>query len=333
MHATTALAATLGLAMTTGALAQNAAPTAEPAKTLAIGDKAPKIDIEHWVLKGKDVKPFKTFEDGKVYVVEFWATWCGPCRMSMPHMTELQHKYADYDVTIVGVSDEPLETVTTFLDKVDTRVNKKWSEVIGYTLCTDPDVSVKNDYFKAAGLRGIPSAFIVGKDGHVEWIGHPMQMDEPLDRIVRDDWDRKDYQAKREQEEAGQKNAMRFQQLLMEGGQDPETYKLGQDVVKGFWDNAGVLNQIAWMVVDNAAVKNRNYDFAMKVANRAVELTEWKDGAIIDTLARVYHDTGDLKKAIEIQRKAAKVAEGDNSPMSEGIRATLEQYEKEAKGG
>ena len=325
MQLITAMAATLGLTITGGALAQNDSK-------LAVGDKAPKFDIEHWVIKGKDVKPFKEYEDGKVYVMEFWATWCGPCKTSMPHLTELQKKYQDYDVTIVGVSDESLETVAKWLETEDKKTKQQWSEIIGYTLCTDPDKSVKKEYFEAAGLRGIPSAFIVGKTGEVEWIGHPMSMDEPLDKIVRDTWDRDEHAKAQAREAEAQQLTAKFQQLLMSGAEDPETYVLGRKVVKTYWDNSQVLNQIAWIVVDNPSVKNRNYEFALEIGNRAGELTEWKDGAILDTVARVHHDMGDLKKAIELQRKAVKIA-GDDPQMGEGIRKALEQYEQEAKGG
>src|SRR5579871_321929 len=65
---------------------------------LAMGDPAPKIMVAKFV-KGE---PVTKFEKGKFYVVEFWATWCGPCRVSIPHLTELQKKYKD--VTFIGVS-------------------------------------------------------------------------------------------------------------------------------------------------------------------------------------------------------------------------------------
>ena len=80
---------------------------------LTIGDTAPVPAVEHWV-RGKQPE---FFAPGKTYVVEFWATWCPPCRASMPHLSDLSEKYADKGVTIVGISDEKLETVTAFLDK------------------------------------------------------------------------------------------------------------------------------------------------------------------------------------------------------------------------
>ena len=58
---------------------------------LQIGDAAPELKVEKWV-KGD---PVTTFEKGKVYVVEFWATWCPPCIKSIPHLTELQKQYKE----------------------------------------------------------------------------------------------------------------------------------------------------------------------------------------------------------------------------------------------
>ena len=67
-----------------------------------LGDPAAPLSIKEWV-KGKPVD----VKDGKnIYVVEFWATWCGPCRTSIPHLTELQKKFKDKGVVFVGVSDE-----------------------------------------------------------------------------------------------------------------------------------------------------------------------------------------------------------------------------------
>ncbi len=179
------------------------------ADDLTIGSKAPTLDVEHWVQNGNGkFKPVTEFAKGKVYVVEFWATWCGPCIASMPHIVETQKKFADKGVQIVSISDEDLETVDKFLDRkykaapAKNADDEKESEDSGdqpktyreltssYCLTTDPDRSSSKDYMEAAGQNGIPCAFIVGKDQKIEWIGHPMSMDKALTEVVEDKWDR-----------------------------------------------------------------------------------------------------------------------------------------------
>src|SRR5262249_43056309 len=71
-----------------------------PAASLKVGDPAPALKVSRW-LQGKEVKKF---EPGQVYVVEFWATWCGPCIAAMPHLAELQARYKGKGVTVIGYS-------------------------------------------------------------------------------------------------------------------------------------------------------------------------------------------------------------------------------------
>jgi thiol-disulfide isomerase/thioredoxin len=146
-------------------------------KQLKVGDAAPSLSVEKWV-KGE---PVTGFEKGRVYVVEFWATWCGPCIASMPHMTELQAQYKD-QVTVISVtSADPKNT----LDKVEAMVKDKGDEGMGYTVAWDKGRETNDAYMKAAGQNGIPCAFIVDAESKVAWIGHPRRMDEKLAEVVR----------------------------------------------------------------------------------------------------------------------------------------------------
>jgi thiol-disulfide isomerase/thioredoxin len=188
LHRRASLAAVLA-----ATLMLSSAATVNADDTLTIGDKAPALDIEHWVSdRDGQFSGFTGFEKDKVYIVEFWATWCGPCISSMPHIVETQDEYADKGVQIISVSREKLETVEKFLKrKVRGEKEMTYAELTSaYCLTTDPDGSVSKDYMEAAGQGGIPTAFIVGKTGQIEWIGHPMQMDKPLEEIVADEWDR-----------------------------------------------------------------------------------------------------------------------------------------------
>src|SRR5262249_31039015 len=167
---------TLSLAVAIPLLASVAA-----AQKLAAGADAPPLHIGKWV-KGEPVEAFKP---GKIYVVEFWATWCGPCIASMPHLTALQAGYKDKGVTIIGVTTaDPNNT----LDKVQTMVTDK-GDGMGYTVAWDDGKKTNNDYMKAAGQNGIPCAFLIDGQGKLAYIGHPAVLDIPLAEVVAGTWD------------------------------------------------------------------------------------------------------------------------------------------------
>ncbi len=333
--------------------------------TLRIGDPAPPLAIGHWV-KGE---PIEEFEEGKVYVVEFWATWCGPCRASMPHISDLQEKYADYNVQVVGITDEPLEKVTEFLNSEDSE-GVTWNDKMRYTVAILKDGTVfDNAYMSASGQRGIPTSFIVGKEGRIEWIGHPTRLDDALHDVVHDQWDREAaVQAALRQEEAQraaiarrremaqareQGNwekvlAMHDEDIERSGGNpgmmmqkfitliaDVKTfhvgYAYGEKIVNKAWDDPFLLNQVAWFVADDPRVEKRDLAFALRTAERANELTESQNPAILDTLARVYYELGEQEEAIKWQRLAVEHA--PDNQMGEGIRETLKKYETETASG
>ena len=117
--------------------------------------------------------------------------------------------------------------------------------------------------------------------------------------------------------------------LLTKVHRDEQAYAVGRDLMVRFWDNSMQLNQIAWTVVDDKGVQTRDLKFAMKAAVRANELTESKDAAILDTLARVHYEKGDLAEAVRFQRMAVKNA-GDDQ-LGGQIRDVLEKYKMESK--
>ncbi len=332
---------------------QEAQP-AQESKVLRIGDTAPKPALAE-ILKGKT--DFVAFPEDNVTVMEFWATWCGPCKAGMPHLSEVQKEYADKGVTIIGVSREEPKVVKDFLAKPE------WDEKTGYTIALDEDSKTNESYMKAAKQNGIPCAFIVDQKGRVAWIGHPMTMDEPLKQIVAGEWDiekaridfenrekvaqiqmavrRAMFQASRsgdygealaviekaieEMPEDQNLRMMKFQALAATG--DGGAYDIAWDILKANRDNAMMMNSIAWFVLDDANVKNRDFEFAMAAAKAANDASGGNDPAILDTLARAYFEKGDLDMAIEIQQKAVDRVEG---PGAAQFVETLEKYKKAA---
>jgi len=130
----------------------------------ALGDPAAPLEIAAWI-KG-DAVNLAEVRGKKIVVVEFWATWCGPCRVSIPHLTELQRKFADRGVVFVGVSDEDEATVRPFVNQMGGKMD--------YTVAIDNNRKTSDGYMKAYGQNGIPCAFIVDREGRIAWVGHPM---------------------------------------------------------------------------------------------------------------------------------------------------------------
>jgi len=159
---------------------------------LSPGDPAPKLAVAKWI-KGE---PVKELAKDKTYVVEFWATWCGPCIKGIPHLTEVQKEYGD-KVTVIGVNiwdrkqDRQTKKFTESVDDYTKRIGEfvnKQGDKMGYTVAAEADGKMAENWMAAAGQNGIPCAFIVS-GGKVMWIGHPMAMDQPLKQILAGDFD------------------------------------------------------------------------------------------------------------------------------------------------
>lgn len=168
------------LTLAAACLAAYWSSTSTSTQAASLGDEAAPLAIATWV-KG-DAVDLAANKGKKVHVVEFWATWCGPCRTSIPHLTELQKKFKDKDVIFVGVSDEKVDVVKKFVDNMGDKMD--------YVVAVDKDRKTSDGYMKAYGINGIPHAFVVGKDGQVIWQGHPMAgLEEALSEIVAGKYD------------------------------------------------------------------------------------------------------------------------------------------------
>ncbi len=150
-------------------------------ETLGVGSVAPPLKVAAW-MKGA---PLKGFEAGKSYVVEFWATWCGPCKTTIPHITELAHKYKG-KVEFVGVS--VYEQGPMISSKVADFV-KSMGNQMDYLVARDEDKGfMAKNWMEAAQQEGIPTAFLV-HNKQILWIGHPMEIDEKLELLVKGKFD------------------------------------------------------------------------------------------------------------------------------------------------
>jgi thiol-disulfide isomerase/thioredoxin len=339
--------------------AATAAQAAPPTLALSIGSKAPIPEISDFV---RGEKP-TFFEPGKVYVIEFWATWCPPCRQSMPHLTKLAEDMKSKGVVIVGISDEKVETVRTFLEK------EEWKQKARYTLATDPDRSTHKAYMEASGQGGIPTAFIV-REGVVQWIGHPMEMDAPLAKVVDGTWDSKTAKQTFEDAVAEEMKAMGRQndmtkaidskdwdkaiamidaeiatakgeealqskvqkaQILLIAGRGDAAYALCAELVK---EDPNVRTYIATSVLRIPDVADRRVDVAIGWLSDVVTADGATNPQVLAELAYAWSLKGDFTKAADFARRAMESAKSLGPTAAEYVADLAEQlkgYESKSK--
>lgn len=321
-----------------------AAVLAVPVLATDLGDDAPPLKVEKWIKGGPiDLK------DGKgksVYVIEFWATWCAPCRASIPHLTKLQQEFKDKGLVVIGVSVDKEAKRNTRKD-VEPFV-ETMGEKMAYTIALDDtDAATQAAYMDAFIFDGIPTAFIVDKAGKVVWAGQAEdEGGKPswanLDKAVKDVLEGK-YDLKAAQKDDKERRVVAEKQRkvrksmsayfeLVSASEKPEgAEKAGQEAFAAIGEKDGeMLNEFAWKLLTDEGIKFRDLKLALKAGKAAYDASEGKNAAIADTYARALWDNGEKGKAIEMQKKAVKLA-ADDDEMRKELEETLKGYEKAVK--
>jgi thiol-disulfide isomerase/thioredoxin len=102
-------------------------------------------------------------EEGQPVLIDFWASWCIPCRQTIPHLNDLYAQYHARGLHIVGISSEDAATVDTCMRQLS----------INYSVAIDP----QHRYFDAFHVHSIPHAFLINRAGKVVWDGHPINLE------------------------------------------------------------------------------------------------------------------------------------------------------------
>lgn len=292
---------------------------------LLVGDPAPSLSVTNWV-KGDEVTSFQT---GHIYVVEFWATWCGPCIRGMPHLTELQEQF-DGDVTVIGVNIWDRKDTETAEQRV-TRVSE-WvgnNENMGYTVAIDGEKKMEETWMAPGGRDGIPSAFVVDAEGTIAWIGNPLATppDEVITQMLAGEWNTDEAA---DHYLADMKGEAWLNHIfgLFQAKEWDHAYELaGALLERDLSETSQTLNQLSWVILTHPAIEERDIALALKAAERACELTDWESSDILDTLAKAYFMNGEVDKCLETMDKAIEHAPTDAD------RATYEATRAEYAGG
>ncbi|MCC6322327.1 MAG: TlpA family protein disulfide reductase [Phycisphaerales bacterium] len=329
---------------------------------LLVGDAAPELSVASWV-RGA---PVTKFEMGRVYVVEFWATWCSPCRRSIPYLSELQEKYQG-TVTIVGVtSHEPqgLAHVEKFVRQSEDKFD--------YAVAWDDSGRSDSAWMESAGQEGIPTAFVVDRAGRIAWIGFPHDgLDAVLQQVVAGKFDlvAAAARAKREAEARARAAPLRARlddqlaetrfteavatidriiaidppvmseyilwkfTLLASGVRDLDAaYKHAQASIDGpLKDDPRALALLAWIITEDRSIERRDLAIAERATARAVEASGGKSSAALAAHARVRFAQQNIAEAVALQARAVEF-ESSKTIRAE-YQARLDEYRAAAGSG
>ncbi|MNG79235.1 Thiol-disulfide oxidoreductase ResA [compost metagenome] len=316
---------------------------AQTSGKLNVGDPAPAISYSKW-LKGKQ---FKTFDPNQIYVMEFWATWCSPCKAAMPHLTVLQKQY-EGKISFVGVNvwekipkGQSYDTVVPAVEKF-VRGN---DANMGYSVIVDDkDQGMGNKWLRAAGQNGIPASFVV-KENHIIWVGHPGQLDSIIPQVLNGSYDMKVFKEKsdkaaqkaREESEAmmamfnpiqealtakDHKKAFELMDKLV--AEKPD-FKISMSLLKfkTLLTDVDEKQAIAFAIEFQKEYKtapslflgevyktdNLSKDTYAWVADNFGSTKEVSNPLILDALATCYAKAGQYAKAVDNQTKALAIAE------------------------
>jgi thiol-disulfide isomerase/thioredoxin len=319
--------------------------------TLKVGDPAPALKADKW-LQGDEVK---AFEPGKVYLVEFWATWCGPCISAMPHLAQLQAEYRDKGVTFIGYTNKDPNNSAEQVEAFVARRGPK----LKYTFAYSDGKETHDAWMKAAGKSGIPCSFVVGRDSKLAYIGHPIYLDSVIPKVVDGTWE-----AEKGMAEVARVTTELFDVNRVVAAKDPGAILKSVEAFEAKYPGMAHAGYFAANRID-ALVKLKKTAEATKAAERAVdEGAKWgdvvrlqqvstalrseangdkalaalalkaaegmvtaageKDPMALLNLANTYHAQGDKEKAQEVGKKAVEAA----STASAALKRHVEQEVK-----
>lgn len=308
------------------------------APRLLPGSRAPSLPALTVVRGGEIKEP----PPGVVTIVEFWASWCPNCRDRAFQVGELERKYPGRVREIVIVTPDRFgssEAGARELAQLATG-----ADALG-SIAWDATSATRSAWLTPSRRATVPSAFVVNADGLVAWIGHPADMESPIENVISGEWDigaaTEDYalrfrdsawrddaslryrsaaNAGRREDMlralddldlfdpsvAGQTAADSIRRLVVDAR--PFALELALLTEKAVWTlDPRLLNDLAWYLLNTDQPTDDEVIAARRMAERASERSSREDGMIEDTLALALYRDGDRDAAIETQERAIRL--------------------------
>ena len=265
-----------------------------PAPGLVVGDAAPPLQIGEWMRPSPvNLLDFSGTSPKPYFLIEFWATWCQPCRRIMPDINDLQRRYAEAGFVVIAVSTERPEVVRRFVEASGPGMN--------YAVAVDTaNRDTYNAYMRAVNAEGIPYGFLVDRDGVLVWHGVPSrQQIEPLiQRMAGTEFTLRSEQLAQRAERLIPRYFAAFRR-----GDADEAATLGERIIE--WGRAwpDMLREFAQRILTESDIEKRDAETALRAATVAAEAAP-DDFRALETLALAQFKAGRPAEAAETQRQA-----------------------------
>lgn len=300
------------------------------------GDPAPTLDPGRWI-SGESVP---RLEPGRIYLVDFFATWHGPCRISIPYVSALAAKYRGSGVQAIGIAvlEQDFANVEPFISNLGDKVDYP---IAVDNIATNPRGSMLTAWAGAGGQSSLPRCVVVDQQGLVAWIGNPLcGLDRVLKEMIDGSFDREAEAKKSAQRYEWQKQVNRAAatkdpkvvELVDEiYAADPEfghtvlllkfnalyqagNYSGAHDMLRRYLEGpsteVNALNDMAWTIVTLQDRASRDLEVAYAAASAANLIAQGKRADILDTLATIEFERGNLDAAIDLATRAVSKCDG-----------------------
>jgi thiol-disulfide isomerase/thioredoxin len=320
--------------------------TFDAVRALAIGDPAPALTAAEWIGPTPT-----TFEPGRVYVVEFFASWCQPCQKSIPDLKRIAKQHSE-QVAVIGVAaaeKDGRDPVKAFLDRAG----------VSYPVAYVEDETVFRSWMWGARVSGLPWVFVVDRAGRIAWWGQPFDEDfeatlaavvgntydptraraafEARQARARPGWDLAPkmwaaYQAKRYDQaialidrlaaiDPGRfwyEVAFKFKVLLIDKKDAAAAYAYGRALVDGASrNNPHALVDIGAAILEIPDAEKPDLDLAGRALVRANELTLGENPDVMRRLAALSFRRGQYDVAVAMLEKALPLTAPKDRPEVE----------------